>query len=53
MNPLTKHLIVELYGCDKDRISDVVYKVLSFLVRKFGVTKYSTPEIKQGSKTEG
>jgi len=118
MEYLGKHLIVELYGCDKDRANDITYienimkeaaniagaqvnnslfykfgekggiagivliteayygfrswaesgyigldlisasenvdneKALTFLLRKFGATKYSASEIKRGNKQE-
>ena len=114
MNHLAKHLLIELYGCEADRLADVKFiervikeaaevhtesepffrkientlegvipfekgfcgfhsfpdmkyigldffshdekidneKILSFLLRKFGATKYSASEIKRGDKTE-
>jgi S-adenosylmethionine/arginine decarboxylase-like enzyme len=40
MTPLTKHLIVELYGCDKDRANDVVYieKIVKEMLTLVGIS---------------
>ena len=41
------HLTVDLYGCDKDKLSDVSYveKILREMPGKLGMNKFSEPQV--------